>query len=352
MCYCFIKSVNYSLHVIRFLSDNAECSAHNQCVASDNPERRLTECRVIEVLLYLCKCQLRERVNSRIFIMLVFFYYFYQLVWPAEFKNRLWKEWISRFVFHLTLFLSSPMHCDAGVNRWSRRCHVPRCFVKEFCLHSTRAGTGLTRIPLVCFVSRRMRTHGDNQVLLYLQRHCFHESAHPASGLDVYCECSWDLIVHSTYTKSDNNFHQWQSRISSNDIIIEYLDEIPLLIRSSDIQRLLSSGRSRIISLKCCSIIVCRRLAWEGWETKRRVGLISYSKWIEFLDSRQLSSSRIDVACTHDLPLSVFVGSAGSLWLYLQSATSDNSRLRRVAADVVFVVFCCCYCCVVFLFTS
>ena len=43
-------SYNCTLRVIRFWSDNAECSA--QCGRSDNPEGRLIECRMIEVLLY------------------------------------------------------------------------------------------------------------------------------------------------------------------------------------------------------------------------------------------------------------------------------------------------------------
>ena len=42
---------NKVIRVIRFWSDNSECSA--QCGRSDNPEGRLTEGRTIEVLLYV-----------------------------------------------------------------------------------------------------------------------------------------------------------------------------------------------------------------------------------------------------------------------------------------------------------
>ena len=44
------RSLNCLLRVIWFWSDNAEGSA--QCRRLDNPEGRLTECRIIEVLLY------------------------------------------------------------------------------------------------------------------------------------------------------------------------------------------------------------------------------------------------------------------------------------------------------------
>ena len=46
--YYAARNENCSLRVIRFSSDNAECSA--QYCRSDNPEGQLTECRIIEVL--------------------------------------------------------------------------------------------------------------------------------------------------------------------------------------------------------------------------------------------------------------------------------------------------------------
>ena len=48
---CATRSEDCSLRVIRFWSVNAVCSA--QCGTLDSPEDQLTECRIIEVLLYI-----------------------------------------------------------------------------------------------------------------------------------------------------------------------------------------------------------------------------------------------------------------------------------------------------------
>ena len=70
---------NKVIGVIRFWSDNAECSA--QCGRSDNPEGRLTECRIIEVLLYdiyvrymLNECCLHEALIYRLHVTYNYFH--------------------------------------------------------------------------------------------------------------------------------------------------------------------------------------------------------------------------------------------------------------------------------------
>ena len=60
--YKFMRLKNKVIRVIRFWSDNAKCSA--QYGRLDNPEGRLTEGRIIEVLLYM---DLDETCYTRLF---------------------------------------------------------------------------------------------------------------------------------------------------------------------------------------------------------------------------------------------------------------------------------------------